>query len=77
MPIYEYACARCDRTFEELVRSEQDANRVACPHCGGRKVTRRPSVFAAHAAASRPTTPPAGCGQCGLGDGACPLAGRG
>jgi putative FmdB family regulatory protein len=44
MPIYEYLCAGCSGTFEELVRGEQDA--VSCPDCGGSTVTKLPSSFA-------------------------------
>jgi putative FmdB family regulatory protein len=31
MPLYEYTCDECGRTFELLVRSDGTA---ACPHCG-------------------------------------------
>jgi putative FmdB family regulatory protein len=31
MPIYDYRCNNCDKTFELLVRS---TTVVACPHCG-------------------------------------------
>jgi putative FmdB family regulatory protein len=44
MPIYEYLCAGCSGTFEELVRGEQDA--VSCPDCGGSTVTKLLSSFA-------------------------------
>ena len=55
MPIYEYTCPACDHLFEELVRSEREARQVACPKCGQRQVQRRLSVFAAHAAAPKPS----------------------
>ncbi len=74
MPVYEYKCAACAARFEELILSDQAARQVACPHCGHRKVERLPSVFAAHAAAERPTLPRAECARCGNAGG-CPMAG--
>ncbi len=74
MPIYEYKCRACDKTFEELVLSEGGAKKVVCPDCGGRKVERVPSVFAAHAAPERAAPPRGGCGHCGQ-TGTCPMAG--
>jgi putative FmdB family regulatory protein len=47
MPIYEYACAACGRSFEELVLRKSDEAEVACPRCGGRKVERQMSRTAA------------------------------
>jgi len=44
MPIYEYRCASCDRSFEAFVRSGDAAE---CPHCHGSKLTRELSTFAA------------------------------
>lgn len=70
MPIYEYTCTACEKRFEELVRSEDEA--VTCPGCGGRQLRREPSAFAV---SSRETTkdaapkawegcPPEGCPPC-------------
>ncbi|MBU2490940.1 MAG: zinc ribbon domain-containing protein [Proteobacteria bacterium] len=39
MPIYEYQCEACGKTFEEIVRIS-DNNPPACPKCGN-KDTRR------------------------------------
>ncbi len=47
MPIYEYKCDRCDKTFECLVFSGEEDD-VACPDCGERDVRRQmssPSIF--------------------------------
>ncbi len=33
MPIYEYACARCGKTFEELLVRRSDEDDVRCPAC--------------------------------------------
>jgi putative FmdB family regulatory protein len=45
MPIYEYRCASCDRSFEALMRPTDDGAR--CPHCDSSAVTREMSTFAA------------------------------
>ena len=44
MPIYEYRCTKCDRSFEAFVRpGDGGAN---CPHCHGTKLRREMSTFA-------------------------------
>ena len=45
MPIYEYLCADCSDTFEELVSASSPAE-VHCPQCGGATVTKLLSSFA-------------------------------
>jgi putative FmdB family regulatory protein len=47
MPIYEYACAPCGKTFEELVLRKSDEAEVRCPGCGSPDVARRMSAPAA------------------------------
>ncbi len=42
MPIYEYRCAACGRSFERLVHGQQA---VACPACDSTDVTRLLSLF--------------------------------
>jgi putative FmdB family regulatory protein len=49
MPIYEFSCSTCDRSFEELVRSAESVSEVVCPTCGGRHVKRKISLFASKA----------------------------
>jgi len=46
MPIYEFRCKNCDRTFEELVFSKEDEEKVKCPYCGSEDVEKEVSVFA-------------------------------
>ena len=62
MPIYEYRCHRCHHEFEELARSMSGRSKPVCPECGGTRVSRKQSVFAAHQASG---------GPCPLPDGAC------
>jgi putative FmdB family regulatory protein len=47
MPIYEYACAPCGKTFEELVIRRSDDADVRCPACGSAEVARQMSRPAA------------------------------
>jgi putative FmdB family regulatory protein len=75
MPLFEYACRTCDRTFEALIRGTETPE---CPSCHGGDLERRLSVFAAHtngssAANAMPAT--GACGRCGdpRGPGACSL----
>ncbi|MBI5520549.1 MAG: zinc ribbon domain-containing protein [Desulfovibrio sp.] len=70
MPIYEYACRKCGKCFEELVRNAQDEAGVACPVCGADAPERRLSACAVRmgegGGASEPAMPPMG-GGCGGG----------
>jgi putative FmdB family regulatory protein len=34
MPLYEYRCQRCDRTFEVFTQRKDLASPPACPDCG-------------------------------------------
>ena len=44
MPIYEYNCSQCDHEFEKLVFSSSE--KVDCPNCKSKKVSRKMSTFA-------------------------------
>jgi len=46
MPLYEYFCRECRKTFEALRRLSDDDADVRCPHCGSEKVDRKFSTFA-------------------------------
>ncbi|NOS99923.1 MAG: zinc ribbon domain-containing protein [Phycisphaerales bacterium] len=70
MPIYEYRCPECRHTFDELLRAG-DRSKVSCPKCGNRRPEPVLSVFAAHSAASKPSSATAGCGRCGDPNGPC------
>ncbi len=74
MPIYEFRCDDCERSFETFVMpGRSDAE---CPTCGGANLRRELSVFAARAGdtdggapANGPSRSPGGCcgGSCGCG----------
>ncbi len=74
MPIYEYTCAACNKSFDHLAKSMADADaRVKCPSCGSVKTKRAMSVFAVSAQESKSAAPgPGMCGRC-CGDGPCPM----
>lgn len=46
MPMFEFVCSQCERSFEELVRSTGDVGEIACPACGSREVKKKISTFA-------------------------------
>jgi putative FmdB family regulatory protein len=66
MPIYEYLCAGCSGTFEELVSASSESD-VRCPECGQTAVTRLLSSFAT----SRPEIAVVGGGGGGCCGGSC------
>ena len=41
MPIYEYRCQDCQKNFETIVISKNDASAIACPKCGGKNVKKK------------------------------------
>lgn len=40
MPIYEFRCASCDKTFEHLAISKGEVVELKCPSCGGAELSR-------------------------------------
>jgi putative FmdB family regulatory protein len=67
MPIHEYSCSRCDRTFEELIIRRSDEGEVKCPKCGSRRVGRlmsRPAAARTGGGGPAPRAAPA-CGPVG------------
>ncbi len=79
MPIYEYRCQKCNHAFEHLARSMGDDPGVVCPECGGKKIERQLSVFAAPQTGGGQPLPcdsgpaPGDCGGCREPGGACPF----
>lgn len=49
MPIYEFVCTTCGRSFEDLVRFEAVGD-VRCPGCGSAAIIRKISRFASRTA---------------------------
>lgn len=40
MPIYEYECFGCGRTFQCLLMKREEEAQIRCPKCGGEKMKR-------------------------------------
>jgi putative FmdB family regulatory protein len=73
MPIYEYTCEKCKKSFDHLARTMTASSPVKCPECGSAKTQRALSVFAvgAEGPSASQSLPTGGCGRCG-GPGPCP-----
>ncbi len=74
MPIYEYVCKSCQKSFEKLVKSMSGEEKVKCPECGSSKTAKALSVFAVggEPAGKSSSLPMGGCGRCSA-DGTCPM----
>jgi putative FmdB family regulatory protein len=47
MPVYEFACQACHKTFSKILTiAEHDKEpKIECPHCGSEKVEQRWADF--------------------------------
>jgi putative FmdB family regulatory protein len=72
MPIYEYTCKACNKSFEHLHRRLDDADKVKCPECGSSRTDRALSIFAVGSAGGKSSASeaPGFCNRCG-GPGPC------
>jgi len=79
MPIYEFHCADCGKSFEALRLSASSFVSITCPSCHGANVGKEMSSFAVSApssgsipmcdrtgACASPNLPGCGSGACGL-----------
>lgn len=73
MPIYEYRCSECSKTFDILHRTTR-ISETKCPSCGSERVARLVSAFAVNhgltPCGTRAADAPPSCGI-GAGDSAC------
>jgi putative FmdB family regulatory protein len=67
MPIYEYECRRCGRTFDKLVRGMAGAETPACEFCGSPEVSRKVSAFAFSGEGMKSSSSGSSCGSCSGG----------
>ena len=63
MPIYEFVCNECKRTFEKFVMSHGDIREVRCPKCGSNEVQKVLSTFSCGCGTNSFGTLGAGCGN--------------
>ena len=63
MPIYEFACRRCDERFECLTRIGGEAE-IRCPACGGSELRKLLSAFGIGGGGSRLKSSGDGCSTC-------------
>ena len=45
MPLFEFECGNCHKSFETLVFTSEDKDTVTCPSCHSRKVEIQLSTF--------------------------------
>lgn len=71
MPIYEFACAKCGREFEEIAFGDEVA---PCPHCGSHDTHKLMSACCRRRSGSSgasdyaPASPSSGCAGCSGGN---------
>ena len=64
MPLFEYICTDCRKSFERIVPRYDSA--TDCPHCNSTRVEKQLSVFAvAGSKTESDMSTDAGCGRCG------------
>jgi len=61
MPMYEYACDKCETEFETLVMNSDEEKDVECPKCESKEVEKLLSV------PGKPKVMIGGGGACGEG----------
>lgn len=48
MPVYEYFCEECEKTFTKILSlHEYEEGKVFCPFCGSERVDQHVSIFTA------------------------------
>ncbi len=62
MPIYEYRCSHCEHEFEKLVFNVSE--KIDCPKCKSKKVSRKMSAFAFSSGGKFKSTAASSCGSC-------------
>jgi len=63
MPIFEYICKDCGRSFERIVpRYDSETD---CTHCNSQNIEKQLSVFAVAGPSGETSSGDAGCGRCG------------
>jgi putative FmdB family regulatory protein len=64
MPIFEYICKDCNRSFERILPRHDSS--TDCPHCNSKDIEKQLSVFAVAGPSNDFSgADGAGCGRCG------------
>jgi putative FmdB family regulatory protein len=45
MPVYDYLCLDCHKSFEKILTLPEHDRPVTCPHCGSKHVEQEPVAF--------------------------------
>ncbi|HVO82399.1 MAG TPA: zinc ribbon domain-containing protein [Terriglobales bacterium] len=45
MPVYDYICLDCHKSFEKVLTLTEHDQPVSCPHCGSKHVEQEPADF--------------------------------
>ena len=78
MPVFEYKCSSCNTKFEVLHKSSVNQDKVTCPDCNSKKITKLFSSFSpsVHSHSHESTCSQGNCnmpaGSC-CGSGECSL----
>ena len=67
MPIHEYECKKCGKTFEVYQRITETSKDVKCPICGAADIQRKISAFSSYGTSSSSGYSGAGGGSCSSG----------
>ncbi len=69
MPIYEYKCSKCKKSFSVLQKIGATEKDTVCPDCGSNVVKKLLSAFSCSAAGGDTFSPSASGRACGGGGG--------
>jgi len=61
MPLYEYKCSSCGKSFEELVSFSEADLTPTCPNCGEDNTQKKISAAASFSSSSRGSMSSGGC----------------
>ena len=67
MPLYEYKCPECNKTFEMIRSLAERDDKVECPHC--KTVKKMPRLASLTQAVKSPGSATSGGGSCGAPSG--------
>ncbi|MGA8150886.1 MAG: zinc ribbon domain-containing protein [Terriglobales bacterium] len=46
MPVYDYICKDCNKTFEKIITlTEHEKEAISCPYCGSKNVEQEATAF--------------------------------